>query len=179
MKGGCIVSIGIAMAVTALGVIVFFMMNLGWIEERFGSGGVSFAIGGIAVMFVVFFSLALSGAIMFGVSGLWMRSSQSAYEMVSETVAVVPNALRYSRQSSGAGGQAQQRQGPSFPPLAGIEHGARPGQQALSSGGGWGDQSPLRLDAQDEAEREWTRAEQQFMRRNQRNGGEDREVMAR
>lgn len=174
MKSGCIVFLGILMAIIALGVLALFVMSLPWIEEQFGAAGVSFAIGGLAVMFVVFFAIALTGAIVFGISGLWARSNTDANVMIATMFEMLPNVIRYSRLPSGSGGQSSgqgqqqaQKGGWSFPPVAGIEYGARPGQQALTA-----DEGPPR------EEGKWAQLEERYERRSGQQGRHG-EVLAR
>lgn len=138
MKGGCIVTLAIGFAIVVLGTIVFGLLNLGWFEERFGQMGMAFFLGFIVLMIVVFSTMALMGAIVFGLSGLWVNANSNSGVMMGTMAESIASILRYSRLPAG-NGQSGQKNAPIFPQM---EYGARPGQAALAEGmppyGGFG-----------------------------------------
>ena len=168
MKGGCVVALGIAFAALVGGVIVATIANLSWIEERFGYGGFSFAVGAIFVMVIVFSVIALVGAIMFGVSGLWMQANKNAGVMVGTMSESIASIIRYSRLPAGQP-QAKAAQEPVFPQYPRIEYGARPGQGALAADD-WPSKPPPGLAPPEEGE--WARLER-------RSSGRHGEVVAK
>lgn len=134
MKGGCIVSIAGGLGMVGLGFVAFFLFNLGWFEEKFGQMGMAFAVGGVAVMLIVFFAIALVGAIFFGLSGLWVTANGNSGNMMGIFAESMATSVKAIRTPAGNGGQAQNKPPtePVFPPQ--IEYGGRPGQYALGEG---------------------------------------------